>query len=171
MLRWPSGCDGRPKARHDWVINDALIDEPFFRSFIKDLRAIASNEADSLNSRRLARAAADRLQDALDAAVAGNHALARELIEGVRPDGTVSRDTLKAILPKWARGTSILDALAGVVVPDADANPPSVTVHWEMVPRHLRSEAASLASELVDGFYPRPKGGRGRRENRSRETG
>jgi hypothetical protein len=121
--------------------------------------------------RRITRASADRLEDALDAAVAGNTALARELIEGVRPDGTTSRDTLNALLPKWARGTSVLDALAGIVVPDAASSPPTVTVHWERVPRHLRAEAASLASELVDAFYPRPKGGRGHREDRSRKTG
>jgi hypothetical protein len=74
-----------------------------------------------------------------------------------------------ALLPKWARGTHILDALAGIVVPDATADPPTVTVHWERVPRHLRHEAASLARELVDVFQPRPKGGRGRREKRSGE--
>lgn len=96
--------------------------------------------------------------------------MVNELISGVRPDGTRSRDTLLALLPKWARGTHILDALIEAVVPDADADPPTVTVHWERVPRHLREEAASLASEFVDGFYPRPKGGRGRRENRT-DTG
>jgi hypothetical protein len=125
----------------------------------------------SFNQRRIARAAADRLDDAVAAALAGNTALVRELLAGVRPDGTRSRDTLVALLPKWARGTDILDALADVVVPDDNAIPPTVTVHWERVPRHLRPEAASLASELVDGFYPRPKGGRGRRQERSGETG
>lgn len=121
--------------------------------------------------RRIARAAADRLNDATDAWVAGNDDLVQELIEGVRPDGSRSRDTLLALLPKWARGPQILDALAGIVVPDEATKPPTVTVHWERVPRHLRSEAASLASELVDAFNPRPKGGRGRREKRSDESG
>lgn len=111
------------------------------------------------------------MEDALEATLAGNHGLVKELIKGVRPDGTLSRDSLVALLPKWARGTYILDALAGVVVPDADADPPTVTVHWEKVPRDLREEAASLAGEFVDGFYPPPKGGRGRREKRSRKTG
>ena len=148
-----------------------MFDEAYFRSLIEDLRAIASNAAAPLNHRRIAGAAAERLDDALAAALTGNTALVLELIAGVRPDGTRSRDTLVALLPRWARGTHILDALAGVVVPDESANPPTVTVHWEKVPRHLRPEAASLASELVDSFNPRPKGGRGRREKRSGETG
>jgi hypothetical protein len=113
----------------------------------------------------------DLLEDALGAAIAGDHAQVAELLAGVRPDGTRSKATLKALLPTWARGAEILDALAGIVVPDAAADPPTVTVHWERVPRHLRAEAASLASELVDAFDPRPKGGRGRRENRSTGTG
>ena len=101
----------------------------------------------------------------------GNEKVVKELIQGLSPDGSASRHSLKAILPKWARGTSILDALSGAVVADPNADPPSVTVHWERVPRDLREEAASLASEWVDVFYPRPKGGRGRRENRSTPTG
>jgi hypothetical protein len=141
------------------------------RAFIGRLRAIAADEGEAANFRRIARASADQLEDALEARLAGNKDVVNELIGGLSPDGSVSRHSLKAILPKWARGASIVAALGGVVVPDPHADPPSVTVHWEKVPRHLREEAASLASEWVDVFYPRPKGGRGHRENRSGPTG
>lgn len=158
-------------ARQDWRIDDQQIDEAHFRSFIDELRTIAADDAQVPNLRRIARASADRLEDALEAALDGNPELVRELIEGVGPEGTQSRDTLNALLPRWARGTATLDALAGVVIPNPDAVPPTVTIHWEKVPRDLRPEAASLASELVDAFYPRPKGGRPRRKKEWDETG
>jgi hypothetical protein len=116
------------------------------------LRAIAADESEPPNFRRIAGASADHLDDALEARLAGNDKVVNELILGQSPDGSVSRHSLKAILPKWARSTTILDALAGAVVPDPHADPPSMTIHWEKVPRDLRQEAASLASEWVDVF-------------------
>jgi hypothetical protein len=84
------------------------------------------------------------------AAERGDYGLVREVIEGtLRPDGKRANDGLVALLPKWARGVEILEALNGIVVVDEGSEPPLVTVHWESLPRHLRAEAAFLASELV----------------------
>jgi hypothetical protein len=103
----------------------------------------------------------ERMKDLLDAARAGNTQLVHELIEGtVREDGTKRPDGLAQILPRWARGTAILKALEGIVVVDESQQPVAVTVHWERVPTKLRPAAASLASELVDAYRDRPKGGR-----------
>ena len=103
----------------------------------------------------------ERMKDLLDAVRAGNTQLVHELIEGtVREDGTKRPDGLAQILPRWARGTAILEALEGIVVVDESQQPVAVTVHWERVPAKLRPAAASLASELVDAYRDRPKGGR-----------
>jgi hypothetical protein len=53
--------------------------------------------------------------------------------------------------------------LRGIVVVDESALPVTVTVHWERVPVKLRPAAASLASELVDAYRDRKKGGRPRK--------
>lgn len=101
------------------------------------------------------------MEDLLEAVRAENFQLAHEIMEGTtRPDGRRRPDGIAQILPRWARGTEVLDALQGVVMVDEDVTPVSVTVHWELVPRKLRAQAASLASELVDAYNGRPKGGR-----------
>lgn len=95
--------------------------------------------------------------------LAGNKVVVEELLLGsLRADGTRHHDGLRQVLPYWARGTATLDALRGVVVVDETQDPVTVAVHWEQVPRKLRKAAASLASELVDEYQPRPAGGRPR---------
>ena len=161
-----------PAVRQNAHIDADEFDEQYFRRAIDELREIAAREGEPANLRRFARSAADTLAEALDAAVAGTSLLTREIIAGtVRADGKKANDGLLAILPKWARGPEILDALVGVVAVDESVIPPTVTVHWERVPRHLRAEAASLASELVDIHYGRPKGGRGKTRDSDSETG
>jgi hypothetical protein len=109
----------------------------------------------------------DWLQDLLDAGRSGDELRIEELTRGTfRPDGTRRSDGLAAILPLWARGTAVLEALRGIVVVDEDATPVTITVHWEQVPAKLRPAAASLASELVDLYYERPKGGRPRKSQK-----
>jgi hypothetical protein len=76
-----------------------------------------------------------------------------------RPDGFPS------LVPRWARGTEVLTALQTSIDVDETQDPVTVTVHWERVPRNLRREAASLASDLVDSYQPRPKGGRPRKSS------
>jgi hypothetical protein len=102
----------------------------------------------------------------------GNNEAVQEIWTGtLRPDGRKANDGLLQVLPRWARGQEVLDALVGIVVVDEAAQPPTVTVRWERVPRKLRPAAASLASELVDVYYGRPKGGRPRAKSRGAETG
>jgi len=111
--------------------------------------------------RKLAGVGLRDLRDLLEAVRAGNHQLADEIMNGTtREDGRRRSDGLTSKLPRWARSTDVLDALKGIVVVDESLTPPTVTVHWERVPTKLRPEAASLASELVDMYYGRPKGGR-----------
>ena len=106
----------------------------------------------------------ERMTDLRDAVQADNGQLIIELVDGtIRDDGTKRPDGLSQIVPRWARGTAVLQALRGIVVVDESRNPVTVTVHWEQVPPKLRREAASLASELVDAYRDRPKGGRPRK--------
>ena len=110
------------------------------------------------------------LREMLEAARRGDDLALREAWFGTStPQGKLVNDGLKQVLPSWARGASTLDALAGIVVVDESVSPATVTVHWERVPRPLRAAAASLASELVDIHYPRPKGGRPKKASASSE--
>jgi hypothetical protein len=103
---------------------------------------------------------------------AGDTEAVEEIWHGTTlPGGRKANDGFMQVLPRWARGQEVLDALKGVVVVDESAQPPTVTVHWERVPRKLRPAAASLASELVDIYTERPKGGRPRTKERGPETG
>jgi len=112
----------------------------------------------------MAQSGADMLEDALAARLDDKPELVSEILEGtLREDGRRSSDGLLSILPKWARGAAVLDALVGAVVLDDSVSPPTVSVHWERVPTEHRLAAASLASELVDAYYGRPKGGRPRK--------
>jgi hypothetical protein len=103
----------------------------------------------------------------------GDREAAEEIWFGTRLEGgRRANDGMKQVLPYWARGVETLKALSGIVVVDEEAQPPTVTVHWERVPRKLRPAAASLASELVDMYYMRPKGGRPKKASTSpEETG
>lgn len=106
----------------------------------------------------------ERMTDLRDAVQADNGQLIIELVDGtIRDDGTKRPDGLSQIVPRWARETAVLEALRGIVVVDESRDPVTVTVHWEQVPPKLRLEAASLASELVDAYRDRPKGGRPRK--------
>jgi hypothetical protein len=130
-------------------------------SLIADLERDLDREGLSSTLRTRVAAGLEPMKDLLDAVHAGNAQLVHELIEGtVREDGTKRPDGLAQILPLWARGTAVLDALRGLVVVDESQQPVTVTVHWERVPVKLRPAAASLASELVDAYRDRPKGGR-----------
>jgi hypothetical protein len=107
------------------------------------------------------------VRDLCDAVHRTNRQLIVELVEGtVRENGTKRPDGLDQIVPLWARGTADLAALQGIVVVDESQEPVTVTVHWERVPRDLRPKAASLASELVDAYYGRPKGGRPKKSSK-----
>lgn len=99
--------------------------------------------------RRLARTHHDALVDLKAAADARREDQAKEIVR-----------TFRHTLPLWARKPGALDSLTGIVVVDDKVTPVTVTIHWERVPRRLRSAAASLASTLVDFYDPPPKGGR-----------
>jgi hypothetical protein len=130
---------------------------------IADLERELAREDLPHSLRTRVRIGLERMRDLLDAVHAGNTQLVHELIEGtVRENGTKRPDGLDQILPNWARGTTVLDALRGIVFVDESQVPVTVTVHWERVPAKLRPAAASLASEFVDAYRDRPKGGRPR---------
>ncbi len=92
--------------------------------------------------------------------------LVTDLLEAVRAGNVVGVEEIvlgsRQVLPRWARGTEDLKAVLGFVDVDESQDPVTVTIHWERVPRRLRPAAASLASEFVDWYQPRPKGGRPR---------
>ena len=65
----------------------------------------SQDPADLLAAVVALRRLADRLEDALQAGLAGNHDLVRELIKGLTPDGTRSGDALVAVrVARAARG-------------------------------------------------------------------
>jgi len=138
-----------------------MPDDQALLSLIADLEREPARENLPRSLRTRLAAGLERMKELLDAVRSGNAQLVDELIEGTtREDGTQRPDGLAQILPHWARGTAILDALQGIVVADESQQPVTVTVHWERVPVKLRPAAASLASELVDAYRDRPKGGR-----------
>jgi hypothetical protein len=138
-------------------------------ALIAELEREARRDDLSWPLRQRAAAGLQRMNDVLEAVRNGNRQLVDELINGtVRENGTKRPDGLRQILPYWARGTDILDALRGIVVVDESEHPVTVTVHWERVPAKLRPAAASLASELVDSYRDRPRGGRQRKNRESR---
>jgi hypothetical protein len=133
-------------------------------SLIVDLKRELAREDLPRSLRTRVDAGLERMTDLLDAVRSGNAQLLHELIEGTqRADGTRRADGLAQILPRWARGIAVAKALETIVVVDESEAPVTVTVHWERVPRELRQAAASLASELVDAYHGRPKGGRPRK--------
>jgi hypothetical protein len=128
------------------------------------VRREAASDDQPRNLARLTRIGDEHLSALLEAVQAGNRVLVEELLLGsVREDGTRRNDGIRQTLPLWARSTATLDALRDIVVVDETQNPVTVTVHWEKVPRKLRPAAASLASEWVDMYQPRPTGGRPRK--------
>ena len=154
--------------------SDNPQDETAVLALIAQLNIDANREDLPRILRIKAKSGAEWLQDLLEAGRAGDDLQIEELTQGtVRDDGRRRSDGLSAILPLWARGTAVLEALKGIVVVDVAADPITVTVHWERVPPKMRPTAASLASELVDMYYDRPKGGRPRKaaKRTDRETG
>jgi hypothetical protein len=140
---------------YDDVAKAALIE------LVGELRRESARDDLPRNLARLTRIGDEHLSALLEAVQAGNRVLVEELLLGtVREDGTRRNDGIRQTLPRWARGTATLDALKDIVVVDETQDPVTVTVHWEKVPRKLRPAAASLASELVDVYQPRPTGGR-----------
>jgi len=136
-------------------------DEQLLLSLIENLERAARREDLPWNLGTRLAVGLERMRDLLEAVRVGNAQLVGELINGtVREDGTKRPDGLVQVLPHWARGTRTLDALRGIVVVDEGQHPVTVTVHWERVPANLRPAAASLASELVDCYSDRPRGGR-----------
>jgi hypothetical protein len=133
-------------------------------ALVADLEREANREDLPENLRKLASIGLDRMAEFLEAARSGNRTLADEILNGTqRGDGKRHPDGLRQVLPYWARGTAVLDELVGVVTVHESVEPPTVTVLWDRVPRHRRKAAASLASELVDCYRPRPRGGRPRK--------
>jgi hypothetical protein len=144
-------------------IDTENLDEPTVRAFIERLRVIERSEDEPAHLRSIAAWGATTLTEMLEASLNGNAAKVRELWLGAPGDGGQRpRDGYAQVLPRWARGIAILDALIGKVVVDETTSPPRVTIHAEAVPRKLRPEAMSLAAELVDAYSPRPVGGRPR---------
>jgi hypothetical protein len=139
-------------------------DEEPLLHLIADLERVAQ-DADLPRTLRIKAAIGlERMADVLAAYRKGNDLLVEELVLGTRrSDGTRRADGINQILPYWARGTATLEALRGSVVVDESVQPVSVTVHWDRVPPKLRRAAASLASELVDAYSGRLRGGRPRR--------
>ena len=139
----------------------AKLDEQPLLSLIEDLEREARREDLPWPLRTRVAVGLERMEDLLAAVRAGNQQLVNELINGtVRENGTKRPDGVTQILPRWARGTATLDALRGIVVVDVGQHPVAVTIHWERLPVSLRPAAASLASELVDNYRDRPRGGR-----------
>src|ERR1035437_1093808 len=154
----PIGPAGPAGARDEDLIR---ADGQPLLSLIADLERELDREGLASTLRTRVAVGLERMKDLLDAVHAGNVQLVHELIEGtVREDGTKRPDGLAQILPRWARGTATLEALQGIVVVDESQQPVAVTVHWERVPVKLRPAAPSLASEYVDAYRDRPKGGR-----------
>jgi len=148
----------------DGPTDDASEVERNVQRVLENLRRIAADEAEPSHLRRLASVGIELLTDMRAASVSGRHDDLLELYYGpdrespsARPGGILQK------LPLWARGTAQLAEIAQFVDVDETVAPPSVTVHWERVPRNRRREVASLASELVDRDYVRPKGGRPRK--------
>lgn len=136
-------------------------DEQSLLELMSDLEQIANDDATPATLRRRATIGLDWLGELLDAVRSGDPQLVTEHVLGtVREDGSRRPDGLAQLTPLWARGPRVLDELAGLVVVDETQRPVAVTVHWERVPQHLRREAASLASELVDAYQGRSAGGR-----------
>jgi len=147
------------------------VDEQPLLDLIADLARQAADESLPRNLRVLARRGLEWSQDLLVLVRKGDQDLIDEHVLGeLRDDGTRAPTGMTQLLPLWARGTAVLDALEGVVVVDEAADPVTVTVHWERVPVGLRDAAASLASMLVDAHRQRPRGGRPRKIRRGSST-
>ena len=169
MWQWRSACSEilragkRAEARHRKLM---VVDEEPLVELITELARYASGDDLPVTLRNRARIGLERMEDLLAAVRSGNKLLADEIVHGTfAKEGRRRSDGLPSILPSWARGHVVLDALVGVVVVDETLTPVTVTVHWERVPPGLRRAAASLASELVDAYRPRPKGGRPRKNS------
>lgn len=142
---------------------------------LADLKREAAREDLPRNLQLLNRIGVEQVSALLDAVRAGDALGIEEIVRGtVREDGSRRSDGLQSVLPRWARGTEVLTVVLGFVDVDVSQDPVTVTVHWERVPRKLRPATASLASELVDTYQPRPKGGRPRKyagKNLARKLG
>lgn len=147
-----------PEGDADTLSVEALVD------LLGDLQREAARDDVPNNLKTLARSGVEHVSALLEAVRAGNQVLIQEILLGtLRADGRRRPDGIRQVLPHWARGRAVLNDLAGIVIVDESQDPATVTVHWEQVPRKLRPAAASLASELVDAYQPRPKGGRPRK--------
>ena len=136
-------------------------DEAALVDLLRDLQRESARTDLPRNLATLARNGEQQVSALLDAVLAGDRMGVEDILLGtLKEDGTRTRDGIRQILPNWARGRAVLEALNGIVVVDESQDPVTVTVHWERVPRKLRPAAASLASEMVDTYQPRPRGGR-----------
>lgn len=145
---------------------NATADLQRLRRLVATLQREAAREDLPENLRRLAAIGHERMRDLLDAAESGNDLLTQEIVRGtIDENGKRRKDGLDQVMPYWARGKVLLDELAPFVEVDESQTPPSVTVHWERVPRNRRRAVASLASMLVDMHQPRPRGGRPRKSS------
>jgi hypothetical protein len=113
------------------------------------IEALIDSEDAPPGARRIARAGLERLRDIQKAMAAHD------------PDQAIAiQKSLTNLIPPGLRGVDTVLALSEYIDVDQESTPPSVTVHWERVPRKHRATTASLASAYVDFFQPPPKGGR-----------
>lgn len=153
-------------SRFDVEPDDDVAEEPLV-DLLADLQRESARDDLPTNLKRLVDYGVEHVSALLEAVRAGNALAIDELQLGTyRENGKRRPDGSRQVLPYWARGTTTLENLRGLVVVDETQDPVTVTVHWEKVPRRLRLAAASLASELVDIYQPRPTGGRPRKNSR-----
>lgn len=137
------------------------------RLLVAALEREAAREDLPANLQRLASIGHEKMSELLEAVISGNYIAIEEIVEGtVEESGSRRKDGLNQVMPYWARGTALLDELGAFVEVNESQSPPTVTVHWERIPRHRRRAAASLASTLVDMHQPPPRGGRPRKSSR-----
>jgi hypothetical protein len=139
---------------------------------LADLQREASREDLPENLKGRVRYGIEQVSSMLEAARLGDRMAIEDVVLGtLREDGKRHPDGLRQGLPYWARGVAVLEAVSAFVDLDESNDPVTVTVHWERVPRKLRPAAASLASELVDSYQPRPTGGRPSKALRKETSG
>jgi hypothetical protein len=129
--------------------NEEQWSETEIASAMAEIEALIDREDLPPWVRRIARAGHERLRD-IEAATSAND----------RARAMANRDSLTNLLPRGLRGVETLGAAFEYIDVDEDKVPVSVTVHWERIPRSLRSETASLAGAYVDFFNPPRQGGR-----------
>jgi hypothetical protein len=120
------------------------------------IEALIDREDAPLPTRRMARAGLERLRDIQKAIKANN------------PDRAIAiNESLTNLIPLGLRGVDTVRTISEYIDVDEATTPPTVTVHWERVPRKLRATTASLASAYVDFYQPPGKGGRPKKSRRN----